>query len=102
MRSRLPAEGVFGRFQYPTPPLGRPGGTQAFFHHEWKKEEAKEKLKRTVEAYRQFEQGQMPAGREPTRCGFLPRRRAGTGRPRAGPGEGGHRPADRAAAEEEG
>ena len=32
------------------------------FHHEWKKEEAKEKLKRTVEAYRQFEQGQMPAG----------------------------------------
>lgn len=31
-------------------------------HHEWKKEEAKEKLKRTVEAYRQFGQGQLPAG----------------------------------------
>ena len=41
---------------------GRPGGAQAVFHHEWKKEEAKEKLKRTVAAYRQFEQGQMPAG----------------------------------------
>jgi hypothetical protein len=41
---------------------GRPGGAQAVFHHEWKKQEAKEKLKRTVEAYRQFEQGQMPAG----------------------------------------
>ncbi|GHA73850.1 MULTISPECIES: hypothetical protein [Streptomyces] len=41
---------------------GRPGGAQAVFHHEWKKEEAKEKLKRTVEAYQQFEQGQMPAG----------------------------------------
>ncbi|MDI5905447.1 MULTISPECIES: hypothetical protein [Streptomyces] len=39
---------------------GRPGGAQAVFRHEWKKEEAKEKLKRTVEAYRQFEQGQMP------------------------------------------
>ncbi|MFJ8546322.1 hypothetical protein ACIRFH_30850 [Streptomyces sp. NPDC093586] len=53
---------AFGQFQYPTPPLGRPGGAQAVFHHEWKTEEAKEKLKRTVEAYRQFEQGQMPAG----------------------------------------
>ncbi|MGW4380440.1 hypothetical protein [Kitasatospora sp. NPDC004531] len=41
---------------------GRPGGAQAVFHHEWKKEEAKEKLKRTVEAYRQFEQGQLPVG----------------------------------------
>jgi hypothetical protein len=41
----------------------RPGGAQAVFHHEWKKkEEEKEKLKRTDEAYRQFEQGQMPAG----------------------------------------
>jgi hypothetical protein len=54
--------GAFGQFQYPTPPLARPGGAQAVFHHEWKKEEAKEKLKRTVEAYRQFEQGQLPAG----------------------------------------
>ncbi|MGW3656121.1 hypothetical protein ACWD6R_10610 [Streptomyces sp. NPDC005151] len=53
---------AFGQFQYPTPPLGRPGGAQAVFHHEWKKEEAKQKLKRTVEAYRQFEQGQLPAG----------------------------------------
>ncbi|HEY9327041.1 MAG TPA: hypothetical protein VIS09_02180 [Streptomyces sp.] len=52
---------AFEEFQYPTPPIGRPGGAQAVFHHEWKKEEAKEKLKRTVEAYRQFEQGQMPA-----------------------------------------
>ncbi|WP_405365583.1 hypothetical protein [Kitasatospora sp. NBC_00039] len=41
---------------------GRPGGAQAVFHHEWKKEEEKEKVKRTVEAYRQFEQGQLPAG----------------------------------------
>ncbi|MFG2998538.1 hypothetical protein [Streptomyces sp. NPDC048340] len=41
---------------------GRPGGAQAVFHHEWKKEEAKEKTRRTVEAYRQFEQGQLPAG----------------------------------------
>ncbi|MFJ2193619.1 site-specific integrase, partial [Kitasatospora sp. NPDC087861] len=41
---------------------GRPGGAQAVFHHEWKKEEAKEKPKRTVEAYRQFEQGQLPVG----------------------------------------
>ncbi|MFF3820616.1 hypothetical protein ACFYYD_29210 [Streptomyces bluensis] len=41
---------------------GRPGGAQAVFHHEWKKEEARQKLKRTVEAYRQFEQGQLPAG----------------------------------------
>ncbi|WP_346167727.1 hypothetical protein [Streptomyces javensis] len=40
----------------------RPGGAQAVFHQEWKKEEAKEKRKRTVEAYRQFEQGQLPAG----------------------------------------
>ncbi|MFE5767661.1 hypothetical protein ACFQ7O_04800 [Streptomyces sp. NPDC056485] len=41
---------------------GRPGGAQAVFHHEWKKEEAKEKTRRTFEAYRQFEQGQLPAG----------------------------------------
>lgn len=41
---------------------GRPGGAQAVFHHEWKTEEEKEKVKRTVEAYRQFEQGQLPAG----------------------------------------
>ncbi|MER7983091.1 hypothetical protein [Streptomyces sp. NPDC095817] len=40
---------------------GRPGGVPAEFHHEWKKK-AQEKLKQTVEAYRQFEQGSMPAG----------------------------------------
>ncbi|MET7622632.1 hypothetical protein [Streptomyces sp. NPDC005408] len=27
---------AFGHFQYPTPPLARPGGAQAVFHHEWK------------------------------------------------------------------
>jgi hypothetical protein len=42
--------------------VGQAGWRPDFFHHEWKKEEAKEKLKRTVEAYRQFEQGQLPAG----------------------------------------
>ncbi|MFJ3823576.1 hypothetical protein [Streptomyces nodosus] len=53
---------AFGRFQYPTPPLGRPGGAQAVFHHEWKRAEAKEKLNRTVESFRQYQQGQLPAG----------------------------------------
>ncbi len=41
---------------------GRPGGAQAVFHHEWKKEEEKDKARRTIEAYRQFQQGQLPAG----------------------------------------
>ncbi|MEU4147110.1 hypothetical protein [Streptomyces parvulus] len=40
----------------------RPGGAQAGFHQEWKQAEAKEKLARTVEAFRQFQQGQLPAG----------------------------------------
>ncbi|MBO1417768.1 hypothetical protein [Streptomyces sp. FH025] len=40
----------------------RPGGAQAVFHHEWKRAEETEKLRRTVEAYRQFEQGQLPSG----------------------------------------
>ncbi|WP_240045949.1 hypothetical protein [Streptomyces sp. L-9-10] len=34
---------------------GRPG-------HEWKKDKDKDKVRRTIEAYRQFEQGQLPAG----------------------------------------
>ncbi|MFE2937309.1 hypothetical protein [Streptomyces sp. NPDC059278] len=41
---------------------GRPGGAQAVFHHEWKQAEAKEKATRTVEAFRQYQQGQLPAG----------------------------------------
>ncbi|WP_235438081.1 hypothetical protein [Kitasatospora griseola] len=41
---------------------GRPGGAQAVFHHEWKRAEAKEKLTRTVESFRQYQQGQLPAG----------------------------------------
>jgi hypothetical protein len=40
----------------------RPGGAQAGFHQEWKQAEAKENLARTVEAFRQFQQGQLPAG----------------------------------------
>lgn len=53
---------TFGQFQYPTAPLHRPGGAQAVFHQEWKKAEADEKLHRTVEAFRQFQDGQLPAG----------------------------------------
>lgn len=41
---------------------GRPGGAQAVFHREWKQAEAKEKLQRTVESFRQYQQGQLPAG----------------------------------------
>ncbi|MFD9192860.1 hypothetical protein ACFWCA_32180 [Streptomyces phaeochromogenes] len=40
----------------------RPGGAQAVFHHEWKRAETAEKLTRTVEAFRQFQDGQLPAG----------------------------------------
>lgn len=40
----------------------RPGGAQAVFHAEWKAEEARENLRLTVEAFRQFQNGQMPAG----------------------------------------
>ncbi|MET9454585.1 hypothetical protein ABZY05_05755 [Streptomyces canus] len=40
----------------------QPGGAQAVFHHEWKNAEAAEKLNRTVEAFRQFQQGQLPVG----------------------------------------
>ncbi|WP_380286546.1 hypothetical protein [Kitasatospora purpeofusca] len=40
----------------------RPGGAQAVFHHEWKTAEAKEKLARTVEVFRQFQEGRLPAG----------------------------------------
>lgn len=40
----------------------RPGGAQSVFHAEWKAEEAKENLRLTVEAFRQFQQGQMPSG----------------------------------------
>ncbi|MFG2631439.1 hypothetical protein [Streptomyces sp. NPDC048473] len=40
----------------------RPGGAQAVFHQEWKRAEADEKLHRTVEAFRQFQNGQLPAG----------------------------------------
>ncbi|MET8249397.1 hypothetical protein ABZV31_36540 [Streptomyces sp. NPDC005202] len=35
------------------------------FHQEWKQAEANEKLSRTVEAFRQFQQGQLPAGPGP-------------------------------------
>jgi len=41
---------------------GRPGGAQAIFHREWKQAEAKEKLQRTVESFRQYQQGQLPTG----------------------------------------
>jgi len=40
----------------------RPGGAQAVFHAEWKADEARENLRLTVEAFRQFQQGQLPAG----------------------------------------
>lgn len=40
----------------------RPGGAQAVFHAEWKQAEAKENLRLTVEAFRQFQNGQLPAG----------------------------------------
>ncbi|MFJ8968610.1 hypothetical protein ACIRJ3_04240 [Streptomyces anulatus] len=40
----------------------RPGGAQAVFHQEWKKAETAEKLHRTTEAFRQFQEGQLPAG----------------------------------------
>ncbi|MGW4506884.1 hypothetical protein ACWENO_19845 [Streptomyces sp. NPDC004436] len=53
---------AFGQFQYPTPPLARPGGAQSVFHREWKTAEAAGKRVRTVEAFHQFQQGQLPAG----------------------------------------
>ncbi|MER6692245.1 hypothetical protein [Streptomyces minutiscleroticus] len=40
----------------------RPGGAQAVFHQEWKTAEDTEKRARTVEAFHQFQQGQLPAG----------------------------------------
>ncbi|CAL9651503.1 hypothetical protein [Streptomyces sp. enrichment culture] len=55
---------AFQQFQYPTPPLARPGGAQAVFHQEWKTAEDAEKRARTVDAFHQFQQGQLPAGPE--------------------------------------
>lgn len=40
----------------------RPDGAQAVFHAEWKAAAAKENLRSAVEAFREFQAGQMPAG----------------------------------------
>lgn len=40
----------------------RPGGAQAVFHTEWKRAEAKENLRLTLEAFHQFQEGHLPTG----------------------------------------
>ncbi|MDJ0463004.1 hypothetical protein [Streptomyces sp. H27-C3] len=54
--------GVFRHFQYPTPPLARPGGHQAAFSAEVAAEEEAEHLRLTVAAYEDYQRGILPSG----------------------------------------
>ncbi|NUK21971.1 hypothetical protein [Streptomyces lunaelactis] len=53
---------AFGQFQYPTPPLARPGGSQRLFLAEFEEAEEEHHLQLTVQAFRDAQAGRMPAG----------------------------------------
>lgn len=53
---------VFGQFQYPTPPLSRPGGAQAELLSEVNKHESERNLQLVLEGFRNYQQGILPAG----------------------------------------
>ncbi|MEV8413970.1 hypothetical protein AB0P45_10210 [Streptomyces niveus] len=53
---------AFGQFQYPTPPLRRPGGTQAAFLEEVRQAEEEHHLDLTQQAFRNYQAGRLPAG----------------------------------------
>ncbi|MFC9201316.1 hypothetical protein ACFT79_09355 [[Kitasatospora] papulosa] len=53
---------AFGQFQYPTPPLNRPGGAQSVLLAEFGREEREHKMRVTLDAYRDYQDGIRPAG----------------------------------------
>jgi hypothetical protein len=53
---------AFGRFQYPTPPLARPGGAQAQFLADVAAEEQVRNQDLTLAAFRDSQKGIMPTG----------------------------------------
>jgi hypothetical protein len=53
---------VFRQFQYPTPPLNRPGGSQGNLLAEVEREQDKHHLTLTKEAFEDYRAGRMPAG----------------------------------------
>lgn len=57
-----PVEEAFRQFEYPTPPLARPGGHQAAFAAEVAAEEEAEHLRLTVAAYEDYQRGILPSG----------------------------------------
>ncbi|MGO4757208.1 hypothetical protein AB4212_52850, partial [Streptomyces sp. 2MCAF27] len=54
--------GAFGHFQYPTPPLSRPGGAQAELLAEVNKHESDRNLDLILAEFRNYQQGILPAG----------------------------------------
>ena len=53
---------AFRQFQYLTSPFNRPGGSQALFRAEVQEPEEEHHLRLTIDAFRQFQAGQLPAG----------------------------------------
>lgn len=53
---------AFRQFQYPTPPLNRPGGAQALFLAEVGKVEESRSLSLTLQAFRDYQAGRRPSG----------------------------------------
>ncbi|MEU3743526.1 hypothetical protein AB0E78_41595 [Streptomyces sp. NPDC032198] len=53
---------AFGQFQYPTPPINRPSGSQGNLLAEVEREQDKHHLTLTKEAFEDYRAGRMPAG----------------------------------------
>ncbi|MEV8102737.1 MULTISPECIES: hypothetical protein [unclassified Streptomyces] len=53
---------AFGEFQYPTPPLSRPGGAQAELLAEVNKHEADRNLELILAEFQNYQQGVLPTG----------------------------------------
>ncbi|MFF8919490.1 hypothetical protein ACF08M_40955 [Streptomyces sp. NPDC015032] len=61
-RPSLPSAGAFRQFQYPTPPLSRPGGAQSELLAEVNKLESDRNLALVLAEFRNYQQGVLPSG----------------------------------------